>query len=136
MSKKMSMLEKLKAEKERLESTKSGTFERVDWYKPALGDNLVRIIPSTEKEGAPFVKVDLHIINVKKKDGTVAKGVPVRCYKELGEDSCPRCEYSAKLIKSSREEEVENGKRYRAQERYLYNVIDFANKKVVPYATG
>ncbi len=130
---KKSMLEKLKAEKQKLEEKKSEYTpgEKIEWFKPVDGDNLIRILP--KGDDVPYVEVRLHYISVKKKDGTVVHGFPVRCWNDLdSEEKCPICEYASNLMKSKSEKDQENGKRFRASTRYLYNVIDYQNKAVKP----
>ena len=55
MAKPMTMLEKLKAEKARLETKTGGNFEQIPWFKPAMGDNTVRIVPDVDPEKEPQI---------------------------------------------------------------------------------
>lgn len=129
---KKSMLEKLKAAKKNLEEKKTTYADKIDFFKPKVGDNLIRILP--RGEDMPYVEVRLHYITVKKKDGTIAHGIPVRCWAELGDDKCPICEYAQNLMRSKKEADQANGKRFRAGTRYLYNIVDYTGKVVVPWA--
>jgi len=138
--KKNSLLDKIRAEQEVLKKKKEsfgggGKFEKIDWFKPEEGDNLVRLLPNGNPDELPYVKVAIHYISVKKKDGSIAKGVPVRCAKDLSGDDCPLCDAVSALYNGS-DKDREKAKEMRAREAYLFNVVNFKDRKVQPYSAG
>jgi hypothetical protein len=117
-----------------------GNFEKVPWWSPKTGDNVVRILPNAENaDDLPYVKAVIHYIGVRKKDGSYAQ-VPVRCLADVdtngkkvfaGEKNCPICRKYDQLMK---EGDKENARNLRPVSRYLYNVIDITARTVHPYA--
>lgn len=128
------LLERLKREakdmKEREETRSSGTFEKINWFSPQKGDNLVRIMPNKNPEELFFKQLYIHYIKVKKKDGNVVN-VPVRCLKDF-DKTCPLCECYSDLVLS--EETKDEAKDFRPIERYIYNLFDYSKKQVLVYA--
>ena len=129
------LMEKLKKESGRLkEAAASRTVfgEKIDWFKPQTGENLIRFLPSTKgKDELPFLRVQLHWITVKKNDGGFVN-IAVRCLTELS-DTCPVCKAHAVAVKSGDKEKM---KSFRVAESYLYNVLDYKTRKVQPYGAG
>lgn len=134
--KKSSMLDKIREEQARIAKKKEsqGGFEKIDWYKPEEGDNLIRILPAVKADDLPFKVVHLHYISIKKRDGGIVNGIPVRCHEDFGEE-CPICAAVRELYSGS-EKQKETAKQIRAREVYLYNIINFKDRKVQPYAAG
>lgn len=127
------LMDKLRKEKERLEKEAetrgSGNFEKVEWWRPQKGDNLIRILPNlADPDGElPFKSVRTHFIGIEKKDGGTVN-IPVRCLQDFGED-CPVCNEYEKLIRSDKEK----AKAFRARESYIYAIIDYKTKTIHPY---
>jgi len=135
-TKKPSMLDKIRDEQARIAKKKEsqGGFEKVDWYKPEEGDNLIRILPAAKADDLPFKVVHLHYISIKKRDGGIVNGIPVRCHEDFGEE-CPLCSAVRELYTGT-DKQKETAKQIRAREVYLYNIINFKDRKVQPYAAG
>lgn len=125
-------LEKLKKENERLkkEAENRGNFEKIDWFKPEMGDNMVRILP--RGDDLPYVEVYVHYIPIQKRDGGTVN-IPIRCLTDVEKD-CPLCNAYEKMVKKDKEK-AKNLLRRRV---FLYNVINYSPKerKVQPYAAG
>jgi hypothetical protein len=132
-----SLIDKIKAEQARIQEKKDsrGGFEKVEWFKPQEGDNTIRILPALNADELPWKTVKLHYIAIKKKDGGIVQGIPVRCLHDLGHDSCPLCDASKELYSGS-EKDKERAKQMSVKEVNIYNVIDYKNRKVLPYACG
>jgi hypothetical protein len=137
MKKGSSLIEKIKAEQERIKTKKEsyGSYEKIEFFKPSEGDNTIRILPAKGADDLPFRTIKLHYISVKKKDGTLAHGIPVRCLHDLGKDECPLCD-AAKELYSGNEKDKEKAKQMTAKEVNIYNVIDYKTRKVMPYSCG
>lgn len=137
MKKGSSLIDKIKAEQERIKTKKEsyGSYEKIEFFKPAEGDNTIRILPATGPDELPFRTIKLHYISVKKKDGSLAHGIPVRCLHDLGKDECPLCD-AAKELYSGDEKDKEKAKQMSAKEVNIYNVIDYKTRKVMPYSCG
>lgn len=115
------------------QDAKSKTFEKVDWFIPAKGDNSIRILPHTEDESKPFYRqVQTHFMPIKKKDGSYAK-IPVRCLQDF-EEECPICKAFTKMVKSDNAKKKEEANWLRPSTKFLVNVINYAERKVQPYA--
>jgi hypothetical protein len=128
------LADKIAKEKARLEKKASerGTFEKQDWFKPETGENLIRLLPHMEEEDEiPFVQVKIHYIGKELEDGRVVQ-IPVRCLDDFDKE-CPVCKAHFKALKAK---DKELAQKLRPQERYLYNVLDYKNRKVTPWAAG
>lgn len=131
------LFQKLKKERERIEKDKSsrggGNFEKINWWKPEKGDNLIRILPDLNDpdENLPFRRVAVHFINVTTKDGNSVK-VSVRCLNDFEEGTCPICDAYERLVKKDKEKARE----LRARDTYIYNVIDYKTKTIHPWSAG
>jgi len=130
----MSLTDKLQEEAKRQKERKAeqGDFEKVDWFKPKDGDNIIRIMPHWKiPEELFFVSVILHFsIEVPKQDGSGTIPIPVRCpANETPARKCPICE----LIDKANKEQKAFFKDVRPVERYLYNVFVAAEEKIKPY---
>ena len=112
------------------EQKERGDFEKVDWFAPEIGDNMMRILPHpTDPENELFFQeVHLHYVPTKKNDGGFVS-IPVRCLSDF-EEECPICIAFAKMVKRDKDK----AKNLRTTTRYLYNVINYKEKKVQPYA--
>lgn len=129
----MSLMEKLKKEAVRLKASEKErkTFDKIDWYTPDEGDNNIRLLPHKDKpdDENPFRRVVVHYMQIKKKDGGYAN-LPFRCLTEL-DDTCPLCKKFAQLQKAG---DKEGAQKFRPAERYLWNVINYKERKVQPYS--
>lgn len=125
-------LEKLKKENERLkkeaESRGTGGFEKANWFKPEMGDNMIRIL--SRGEDFPYVEMHVHYVTVKKKDGGNVQ-VPMRCLADLEKD-CPLCDAYEKVVKADKE----RARSLLRRRVYLYNVINYKTRQVQPWAAG
>lgn len=134
MSEPKSLAELMKTEQNRLkkQAENRGGFDKVDWFKPEADENLIRFLPHKRKPDSksPFVHVRLHYISFMR-GGKLIQNIPARCLRDFGED-CPCCDRYEIEVKKDKEK----ARRLRPTERYLYNIIDYKNKKVVPYAVG
>lgn len=137
----MSLQERMREEAARIaKKAEGGNFEKVPWWSPKTGDNIVRILPNpNDVDDIPYVKATIHYIGVRKKDGSYAQ-VPVRCLNDTDsngkkifatEKFCPLCRKYEQLMK---EGDKENARNLRPISRYLYNVIDITGRSVHPYA--
>lgn len=130
------LFQKLKKERERIESDKGsrgGNFEKIAWWKPEKGDNLVRILPDVKDPDGelPFRRIAIHFIKVRNKEGgEVAVGV--RCLNDHKEGSCPICNEYEKLVKKDKD----RARDLRARDTYLYNVLDYKTGTVHPWSAG
>jgi hypothetical protein len=131
------LFQKLKKERERIEKDKGsrggGNYEKIAWWKPEKGDNLVRILPDVKNpEGElPFRRIAIHFIKVKNKEGgEVAIGV--RCLNDHKEGTCPICNEYEKLVKKDKD----RARDLRARDTYLYNVLDYKSGTVHPWSAG
>lgn len=126
-------LEKLKKENERLkkdaEARGSGGFEKIDWYKPEMGDNMIRILHN-EKDEFPYIEAHVHYIPVEKKTGGTVN-IPIRCRQDIGED-CPLCDAYEKMVKKDKDKARDLLRR----KTFLFNVINYKERKVQPWAAG
>jgi len=107
-----------------------GSFDKIDWFKPEWGDNLVRVLPHPKnpKKGWFFKEVHLHFIPFQKKDGTMT-AMPARCLTDFEED-CPLCIAHAKVAKK----DAIKANQLRRTTRFLYNIVNYKDKKVQPFA--
>jgi hypothetical protein len=130
----MSLAEKIKAEKAKLEKQKEergtgGDFLKVNWMTVAKGKNYLRFVPNpvNDEKGEPILWVErtMHFgMPIKKKDGTMAK-ISARCPRDLGQE-CPMCNKYEELIKAGDKDGASN---FRPTVRYFYNVINYTTKK-------
>ena len=129
----MGLAERIAKENERLKKRKEsmGSFEKINYFKPKIGEQMIRILPGKDKkdEYAPFHVVHLHYINKELEDGRTIN-IPARCLLDLGEDHCPVCEAADRAMKAGNKDLA---KKLRARETYLYNVIDYDKKEVMPW---
>jgi hypothetical protein len=128
------LAQKIAKEKARLEKKASErvSFEKIDWYKPNNGENLIRLLPNVADEDEfPFKQVKIHYIAKELDDGR-SVDIPVRCLTDFEKD-CPVCNAHQKAMKAKNKE---LSSKLRPQERYLYNVLDYNSKKVQPWAAG
>lgn len=109
--------------------TRGQQFEKIEYFKPKTGDNMIRLLPNLSDIEKTWVIVRVHFLPTVKKDGGEVN-VPVRCLEDFGE-KCPACKEWKRLLD---EGDKETAKNYRAREQYLYNVLDYTGKKVLPYA--
>lgn len=131
----MGLAEKIAAEKARLakQQASRGSFEKIDWFKPEMGDTMIRILPGKDKkeEYQPFHTVKIHYIGKELDSGKTIK-IPARCREDFGED-CPVCEGAAKAMKAKNKELYNE---LRAKETHLYNILDYKARAVKPWAAG
>jgi len=128
---KTSLLDRLRAEAKKLkeDAATRGNFEKVDWFYAAAGDNLLRILPHPKSKDEFFFKeVRLHFMPFKKNNGSMVQ-VPVRCLYDFDE-KCPLCLAFEKVVRTDKEK----AQGFRVTTRYLYNVINYTERKVQPYA--
>ena len=136
------LLEKLKKESARVKADSEsrgsgGEYTKTDWFKPKVGDNMIRILPHPKKpdEELFFKRVFIHYISIKKKDGSMASSVPVRCLTDLDE-TCPLCAAYEKVLRKAGDDRDAKAKarNLKPTERYLYNIFDYEQKKIQPFA--
>ena len=132
---KKTLKDRLKEEAERIkkqEEERGAKFEKIETFKPVVGNNLIRILPNQKDPDMDFFKrVALHFIPYKKKDGSAVE-IPARCLNDLGED-CPFCAENERLF---REGDKDGAKKFRALERFVYLIVDYSKKEIVPYVAG
>jgi hypothetical protein len=127
------LLAKMNNEKTRLDkkAENSGGFEKIEYFKPKTGDNMIRIIPNLADIENSIITVNVHFLPFVTKDGKEVN-VPVRCLADYADsEACPACKRSKQLYDEGDKEEA---KKYRAREQYLYTVLDYTGKKIAPYA--
>lgn len=124
----------MNSEKERLEKkaeTRGGNFEKIEWFKPKVGDNPIRLVPNINDEENSIMIVKVHYLPFVTKDGKEVN-VPVRCLEDYSEGhACPACKMSKSLYEEGDKEEA---KKFRAKEQFLYTILDYTGKKIAPYA--
>jgi hypothetical protein len=126
------LMTKMNNEKVRLEKkAEDSGFEKVEWFKPKTGENMIRLIPNLNDIENSVMIVKVHYLPMVTKDGKEVN-VPVRCLQDYAHpQKCPACEKNEELYKAGDKEEA---KKYRAKEQYLYTVLDYTGKKIAPYA--
>lgn len=123
--------EEVERQKERKEKS-GGNFQTVDWYKPKVGVNKIRIMPHWKNPGEKmfFKRVVIHFgIEILKDDGSGTVPIPARCLREF-KKICPICDKYYKGDKSVKTEMSQ----IRPQEKYLYNIFDIGEKKLYVYS--
>jgi hypothetical protein len=106
-------------------------FEKLEYFKPKTGDNMIRLLPNLEEIEKTWVVVKVHFLPTLTKDGKEVN-VPVRCLADYEEaEKCPACKEYKRLMD---EGDKEAAKQFRVKEQFLYNVLDYTGKKVMPYA--
>jgi hypothetical protein len=132
---KESLKDRLRKEAARLkeqEESRGGQFEKIDMLKPEVGDNIIRILPNQKNpDGDFFKRIAVHQLPIEKKDGTTVE-VPVRCLADFDED-CPLCAENERLFKKG---DKDGAKKLRAQEKWLYLVLDYKKKAILPWSVG
>lgn len=132
----MSLLDKLKnkAKEVKVEAEeRQSFFDDVRLFKPATGDNIIRILPHwdpkkrADGESEFWVKRVIHYLPTKKRDGSGTVNVPFACLAQFDED-CPACSAFNRLRKIK----AKNAGDLKPQERYLYNIIDYGTKDSGP----
>jgi len=128
MSKLMEKLRReAKKQKKAREERSSGAG--VEWFSAEKGDNIIRILPHWKNPDELFFKhIFIHYGIELKKDNGESVTISARCLRDFDED-CPICDVHDKVIKKDKDK----AKELRAAERYLYNVIDYKNRKVCVY---
>lgn len=125
-------LEKLKKESERLRKdaeSRGGGYEKTDWYKCDMGDNLIRILPYGEE--LPYLEANVHYVPITKKTGGTVN-IPLRCPGDFEED-CPLCNAYDKMVKKDKDK----ARKMLRRRVFLYNVLVYKPpQKVQPWAAG
>lgn len=128
------LMAKMNNEKDRLEKVaenRGGQFEKIDWFKPKTGDNMIRLVPNLSDIENSVIIVKVHFLPMVTKDGKEVN-VPVRCLEDYDDSqTCPACKRSKSLYEEGDKDEA---KKFRAKEQYLYTILDYTGKKIVPYA--
>jgi len=129
MKKLKEMAKKVKEKAENRESD----FEKIDWFKPELGENSIRFLPHWKKpdDSLPWVELRIHFIPKVSNSGKQYV-IPARCLSDFEED-CPLCVAYEKLMNSG---DKEGAKRLRPQTRFIYNLLNYKDRKVQPYMCG
>lgn len=125
------LMAKMNNEKARLEKkAEESGFEKIEWFKPKTGENMIRLIPNLNDVENSVMVVKVHYLPMVTKDGKEVN-VPVRCLADYAHpQKCPACQKNEELYKAGDKEEA---KKYRAKEQYLYTVLDYTGKKIVPF---
>lgn len=128
------LFQKLKKERERLDKAAEsrGNFEKIPWWKPQKGDNMIRVLPDLKNpdEELPFRQISTHFIAIEKDDGS-SVNIGVRCLREL-DDECPVCETYEKFVKVDKDK----AGALRPRTAYLYNIVDYKAQTVHPWSAG
>lgn len=128
------LMAKMNNEKTRLEKkAEDSGFEKIEWFKPKTGENMIRLIPNLNDVENSVMIVKVHFLPMTTKDGKEVN-VPVRCLRDYApplSQKCPACEKNEELYKAGDKDEA---KKYRAKEQYLYTVLDYTGKKIAPFA--
>jgi len=118
----MSLLETMKEEGRRLRESSGNTkYEKKNWFKPPVGDALIRILPHwSDPKNSPFFHVDkIHFVPKVLKNGAKIN-LPTKCLEDTAK-GCPIC---AHVIETQLNEPDSPVWRLKASVRFLYNIID------------
>jgi hypothetical protein len=124
------LLKKLKkdAEQARIDKeNQGGDYVKTDWFKPAKGDNIIRILPHwDDPDEVMYLPVKLHFgVPIEGNDGKTYN-ISARCLKDLDDGDCPLCNAYTEMVK----EDKEKAKELRVTERFLYNIMNYKERKV------
>lgn len=102
-------------EKERAEQSK---FEKFDMFKPAIGNNIIRILPHWDKPETElfYVKRKIHFISKRGNNGQTYNA-PIRCK----EDDCKLCK-AYNYLKAKNSKKVDD---FKWTIRFIYNILDY-----------
>jgi len=125
---KETLLEKMKRKAEEASKRKEErkNFDNLGWFKPEVGDNVIRILPHWKSPNSevPFVENTIHYVPLKKRDGGVYNG-PIRCLEDLDGD-CPICEKWLEAKAENPKGKITGD--LRPTRRVLFNVISYGLK--------
>lgn len=99
--------------REKLDALKSGGGKKDFFWKPAEGESVVRILPTSD--GDPFKQFHFHY-NVGKERGFL-------CPRRNFDESCPVCEFATQLYRSEDEDNIKAAKEMFVRERYFSFIV-------------
>lgn len=102
------------------ERTSGQGYTKVNWYKPKMGENALRLLPNPSDANAIYWKECLvHYIPIQTKKGMVR--VTVRSLVDFGEE-CPIMKHYDEMFAK----DPTAAKGARPQRKFLFNVIDYS----------
>lgn len=103
--------------------TRQKQMAGLNWWRPKVGKNLVRILPHWSGDlGKVFYKSMLRHFGVGPEKNNII------CRKMSGKDEeCPVCDYVADLRKSGSKEDIFAARDLQSKERFMVNMIDVKN---------